>query len=180
MKILSSTDIVVDILKKHGEWMESSLFLEEVMKKRNVSDRQAYRDIKGACEADKVRKVELPDDTVYGLSNWPFPTITSKKQSETLTFKEAFKYRVFKNLGQISNENIEGNSLKAWQYVKHQTKMLPKQQKKTLTPLMKKGDVVLAKTKGVDFYTTEIARRRVAKVLVEEMIDEISTVLHES
>lgn len=177
---MSPTDIVVDILKKHSEWMESSLLLEEVMKKRGVSDRQAYRDIKGACEEGKVRKVELPDDTVYGLSNWPFPTITSKKQSETLTFIEAFKYRVFKNLGQIANENIEGDSLKAWQYVKHQIKMLPKQQKKILEPLVKEGDVILTKTKGVDFFTTGIARIRVAKVLVEEMIDEISTVLHES
>lgn len=180
MKFMSPTDIVVDILKKHAEWMESSLLLGEVMKERDVSDRQAYRDILAACEEGRVRKVELPDDRVYGLSNWPFPTITSKKQSETLTFQDAFLYRCFKKLDEIGKLSDEGNPGLALKRLNRFVNMLPTQPKEKLVPSVRQAYVKLAKTKNVDFFTTQVAKLRCARGLVEDLIDEISTVLHES
>jgi len=200
---MSPTDIVIDILKKQGEWMESSLLLGEVMKERNVSDRQAYRDIKGVCDDGKVRKVELPDDTVYGLSNWPFPTVSLPRQKkETLTFQDAIKYRWFKNLEQITSENIEGNSEKAYSRLFHLKAMLPQDLKKRLNPYFEQAEKELDKyhmkpilphlTKRMNPYFKELGKYQavdyptlVAKhdamfELVQYLVDKVSTVLHES
>lgn len=174
------TDIVVEILKKHGEWIETSPLVKLVAKERNVSQRQAYRDIKKAWEDRKVRKIKLPDGYILnGLPNWPFSGTSVERQKESLRPHEAFVYRCFKNLEEISNEKNDGDPLRAYAYIHDLIKMLPQSYKQKLKPKLAKSDKRLSQTRGVDLYWTRVNRRKVARVLVEDLIDEISTLLHE-
>ena len=177
---MSVTDMVADILKKQGEWMESSRLLIEVMEKRNVSDRQAYRDIEEVLEDGKIRKVKLGGDVLYGLPNWAFPDTSSKRQEEALTLQDAFKYQCFKKLDAAGELSDEGNPRLALNRLSRLINTLPPQQREKLSPARDQAFDILAKTRGVDWYTTQRAKLRRAYPLVEALIKEISTVLHES
>jgi len=177
---MSVVDMIVDILEKRGDWMESSRLVREVLKKRDVTDRQAYRYLEKALDAEKIRKIKLGSDVVYGLPDWDFPDASSKRQEEALTFQDAFKYRCLKNLEKISNENVDGDRLRARRYLKHQVEMLPQRLREKLRPLIRKQDIILANTKGHDIFTTKIIKNRVAYRLNKELIGEISKLLHES
>jgi hypothetical protein len=62
-----------DILKKHGEWIESNEFVRIIKKEQQITDRQAYRKIKQAWKNKEIQKTVLQDRRVlYGLREWPF------------------------------------------------------------------------------------------------------------
>jgi hypothetical protein len=63
---------VADILKIHGKWIESNQFINLVVEKLKIGERQAYRLIK----KDKlILKLVLSDRTVlYGLGEFGLPT----------------------------------------------------------------------------------------------------------
>jgi len=181
MKVLSPTDMVVDILKEHGNWVESPHLLREVKKKREVSDRQVFRYLEKALEEGKIRKVKLSENEVlYGLTDWAFPEVSSKKKEETLTLEDAFKYQCFKKLEEIGRISDEGNPILALNRLSRLVNMLPSQQKEKLSPRVRQSYDLLGKVKGIDYYTRLRAKLDRAYVLVELLIERISTVLHES
>lgn len=113
---------VADILKKHGKWMTVKELVSVVERRLNVSDRQAYREIKQAWKDGEIRKLVLPDRSVLcGLPEWPFLPKSAKKLGETLSFQDAFLYKCFNELDKIAKDIVskEPNSayveLKAFQ-----------------------------------------------------------------
>jgi len=182
---MSASDMVTEILKKHGEWAETPTLVRLIKKEREVSPRQAYRDIKKAWGEEKIRKVKLPDgDVLYGLKNWPFPSVSMEKQPETLTFKDAFKYRYFKNMAAIASEKIDGDPFRAYVYMRHLIKMLPESYKQKLMPLVAECERELAKVDDahlfllMDNYQKMRWKQKRARPLVELLIDKVSTLLH--
>ena len=165
-----------DILKKNGTWMRREDFLKDVTSKFGISERQAQRKINRDKE---IQKVKRGIHTYYGLKSWP-PPLLYGESNRTVTISKEFYNRVFHGLGNIADENIEGNSLKAFIAVKHQVAMLPKPLQERLKPEIDAAEALLLKTKGVDYYTTLVRRRRVARVLVRQLIGKISSTLHET
>jgi len=130
LKILSVTDIVAGILEKHEKWVETSALVKMIAKERNVSERQAYRDLKKTWGAKKIRKNELPDGVVLnGLSDWPFPDVSSGEQKETLTLQDAFKYQCFKKLDAAGKLSDGGNPILALNRLSRLVNMLPPHQR---------------------------------------------------
>jgi hypothetical protein len=71
---------VADILKMHGDWIESNKFIELVHEKLKISDRQAYRLIK---KDKQILRLTLQDRTVlYGLAEFGLPKIAEKPSTE--------------------------------------------------------------------------------------------------
>lgn len=62
-----------DILKGHGDWIQSKDFLALVAEKLELkSERQAYRRVKEDVRNKLIVKLTLPDRrVVYGLPTWP-------------------------------------------------------------------------------------------------------------
>ena len=102
---------VTDMLKIHGAWIESKQLVSLIAQKMNVSERQAYRNIKDAFIKNEIKKVQLPDRSVlYGLAEFG-PTISEEtlKTSavKTLSFYNAVLYQSFKKFEEI--QKIAGN-----------------------------------------------------------------------
>lgn len=173
---MSVADIVVDILKKHVDWMETSALVRDIRKERQVSERQAFRDIKKALDAGRIRKLKLDNDTLYGLPDWDFPDASSKRQEEALTFQDAFKYRCFRRLQEISNLSIHKPS-NAFLLLENLIAMLsPSKREKLETKYQaaKRRILELQKYGGVYLEKDKI------RSVVRWLMGEISRVLHES
>lgn len=123
--------MVVDILKKHGDWVETSVLVRDIRKGRQVSERQAFRDIEKALETGKIRKLKLGADIVYGLVDWSFPDASSKRKEEALTFLDAFKYRCFRDVDVIRKEQLH-DSARAMVLARSLIMKLPPSEKKEL------------------------------------------------
>lgn len=170
---------VAEILKIKGKWLEASEYASLIAGKLKLTERQAYNRIKKACGRNEIKRVMLPDRSVlYGLAEFGAPS-GEKQIPETLNFEQGFRFRCFRNLERISDLNVEKNNLQAYQYLKHLKAMLPQPVKDKLNPYFKEADKVINNTKGLDFYTTLLARQRVADNVVQSLIDKISTLLHE-
>ena len=104
---------VTDMLKIHGTWIESKQLVSLIVQKMNVSERQAYRNIKDAFIKNEIKKVQLPDRSVlYGLAEFgPIISEETLKTSAvmTLSFYNAFLYQSFKKLEEI--QKIAANDL---------------------------------------------------------------------
>jgi len=91
---------VADILKMHGDWIESNKFIELVREKLKISDRQAYRLIK---KDKQILRLTLQDRTVlYGLAEFGLPKFEEKPSTEKLnTVKTALEH------GILTKEDLE-------------------------------------------------------------------------
>lgn len=185
-----ANNIVVDILERRSEWLDTKALLTEVIKERKVSERQAYRYILGALKRDIIRKVEFPDRLfLYGLPDWGFP-ITSEKKKEALSFQDAFKYRGFKRLEEISDlwakgHHGDGQLLAiAYRKIKALVQTFPPERNEALKQKVKEADSAITILAKSDVFVTNLARERelvrLTDILVEWLIGEVSKVLHES
>lgn len=194
---------VADILRKHGKWAQSKELVGMVMKKLNMSSRQAYREIRRDWKDGEIRRVVLPDlGVVYGLREWPFLPKSSKKPKEIVSFKEAFLYRWFNKLDRIRSDNLIASSLSAYRELRSLIWTLSSPVKDKLRPMIKKTDEALRNCKDewveegtrlVDLGRGETKifpikklvvnakkeRERIAFHAVEKLVDEVSSLLHE-
>lgn len=145
-------------------------------KKREISDRQAFKYIEKAMEDGKLSKIKLGSDVLYGLPNWAFPDTSSKRQEEALTFQDAFKYRCFKRLEYLSNLSLhkpENTLLLLGNLIA----MLPTPQREKLEPIYQAASKAVAKIQKEDAWGEMQYKIR---DIVRQLIGEVSKVLHES
>lgn len=113
---------VVDILKIHGNWVESSKFVELISKKLRISERQAYRLIK---KDKQILKLVLYDRTVlYGLAEFGLPQFEKPgvKQLSSEQFEYATKQKALRNyLLLIAKLNPQASACKEWADIIDQT-----------------------------------------------------------
>jgi len=63
---------VADILRKKGEFTQTTKLVKAIQETLEVSSRQAYRQIEKAEERKEIRKIALSNRSVlYGLPSWP-------------------------------------------------------------------------------------------------------------
>lgn len=123
---------VAKILKEIGKPTETSKLATKVSKERDVSIVQAYRLIKKAWKDNEIKKSPLPDRGV--LNYLPEMVIQTSRSKETLSFQDAFLYRCFKQLDEINEKNVTGNSLQAFQRLCSFINTLPSHLKDKLSP----------------------------------------------
>jgi len=165
---------VVDILRKHGKWIETKKFVNVVAEQLSISDRHAYRKIKQAWKDKQIKKQVLPDRSVLcGLPE--FGPISKKKA--TLNFQDAFFYDCFKKLEEINDMAAYGPDKilipqpeVALTNLKYLIARLPKEIKDKLEADEKKALEYVAKSK--DQYQASFKA-------VKFLTDKVSTLLHE-
>ncbi len=123
---------VAKVLKEIGKPTETSKLVTEVSNECNVSTPQAYRLIKKAWKDNEIKKTTLPDRSV--LNYLPEMVIQTSRSKETLSFQDAFLYRCFKQLDEINEKNITGNSIQAFQKLCSFINTLPSHLKDKLSP----------------------------------------------
>jgi len=183
MGVLSSSDIVVEILRKLGKWGESADLVASIKQERKVSNRQAYRDLKAAWKNEKVRKIRLPEGIVlYGLPNWPFPKSSAEKpRKETLTFQDAFLYRCFKQLEEVGKLSISKPTT-AFLRLGNLIAMLRPPEREKVEPSYKavhKG-IVYLQEEGMARSIHPVETDNKIRALVRHLVGEVAKVLHES
>lgn len=90
---------VAEILKMHGNWIDSSLFVSLVAQKLSIGERMAYIRIKEAWHKKKeILRFYLPDRTIlYGLPEFGPPKQPEAKPSEKLDIlKIALEHGILK------------------------------------------------------------------------------------
>lgn len=127
---------ITDILRKLGKPTETSELAKKAAEELDISVRHAYRKIKKAWKTKEIRKVPLPDRSVLCLlPEWPLPGFGDEEErKQILPFEDAFKYECFKTYDAIVEENINGDSLKAFQRAEHLIEKLPPEAKNKLKP----------------------------------------------
>lgn len=179
--------LVANILKEAGKPTETSKLVKMLAEKLNITTTHAYRLVKKAWENKEIRKVVLPDRHVLcALPQWPI----SKKKG-TLSFEDAFLHRCFKELDRIIVCNLHINSVEAYFDLRSFIWTLPSQIKDKVRPIIKKTDealrncpdeIVKFKRAGHNIEKTvdkTRERRMIAFQSVEELVDKVSTFLHE-
>lgn len=186
---------VADILRKIGKATETSTLVAKIEAELDVSERQAYRLLKKAWDEKEIRKSSLPDRSCLNfLPEWAH--LLGLK--ETLDFREAFLYRCFRQLEEISHQAIYGpidmwgEPRKALQELLFFIARLPKEVKAKVEPLKRKQLEQVAERQqkfiDEDKKTSHSTEKRNA--LLEEyeseclravriLVDRVSTLLHE-
>lgn len=181
----SPSDILEKILEQHKGWMSFKDFVKEAKNKINVSEREVKRKIAKALqskipnEPPKIKKMKTGIHTYYGLFRWG-PPISRGESSKAVKISKEFYNKLFDLINEVAAENIEGNGLKAWVATRHLVKMLPQPLQKKLKSEIDFAEAKLQKVTGVTRSLTAEHQARAAKPLVEHLIGEISSVLHET
>jgi hypothetical protein len=144
---------VADILKIHGDWIESKQLVFLITQKMEIDERQAYRKIKDAFKNNEIKKAQLPDRSVlYGLPK--FGPLSSEKTSKlssvrTLNFNDAFLYNSFRKLDKISSAADGQHPEGAFRELMFFIATLPKELKEKIKPLQDQAiEAVKEKGKG--------------------------------
>ena len=190
-----------DILRTIGKSTETSDLVRRIADKPKVSERHAYRLLKMGWKAGEIRKATLPDRSrVNFLPEWgSLPGSTSEKPRETLDFREAFLYRCFKQLEEISQQAVYGpiemwgEPCKALQELLFLIARLPKEikdkiepiKRKTLKKVAEKQQKFLNEDEKSSFSTerrNEPREEYESECLhaVRILVDRVSTLLHEN
>lgn len=188
-----------DILREIGKSTETSKLVEKIADELDISERQAYRLLKKAWKNKEIRKATLPDRTrINFLPEWgPLVGFTSETK-ETLNFKEAFLYRCFKQLEEISHQAVYGpiemwgEPCKALQELLFFIARLPKEVKDKLKPVKQKilKKVAEKQHKFINEDNKSAYNSEKRNELSEEyesecfqavriLVDKVSTLLHE-
>ena len=184
---MSRRKTIVDVLKEIGKPTETSKLVEIASEKLGQSETYVYKLVAKAWKNKEIRKVVLPDRHVLcALPEWPI----SKKKG-TLSFEDAFLHRCFKELDRIIVTNLHINSVEAYFDLRSFIWTLPSQIKDKVRPIIKKTDealrncpdeIVKFKRAGHNIEKTvdkTRERRLIAFQSVEELVDKVSTFLHE-
>jgi hypothetical protein len=172
---MSVSDIVVDILERHGDWVETSVILRDIQKELEISERHAFRYLQKAREERKIIRLKMGGDILYGLPSWALPGTSSKTQEDVLTFEDAFKYRCFKRIEEISNDNAEKDSMVAWLKMRSLIMSLPPTLKEKIKPHFIKAEKSFLKRRR----ELEPSHILVGAPEVDYLIDKVSSLLHQ-
>ncbi len=191
---------VADVLRKIGQPTKTSTLVAKTVSELGVSERQAYRLLKKAWKEEEIRKATLPD---RGRINFlpemsPNLGLGPENTKETLGFREAFLYRCFRQLEEISHQAVHGpidmwgEPCKALQELSFFIARLPKEVKTRIEPLKRKQleQVTEAQRKFIHedkaaSYDTdkrsELQEEYDSACLraVRLLVDRVSTLLHE-
>jgi hypothetical protein len=156
---------VVEILRNHRKWIESSKFAELVSEKRGVGVRQAYNLIKEAYDRKEILKIILPDRTVlYGLPEFGYPKFET---SNTHNFTELFLFSCFRELEEINDMAIK-DPIRSLMLLELLIKRLPPQLKEKIEPLLQRHHS-----------KTDLINPVRCLAIIKDLTDKLSTLLHE-
>jgi hypothetical protein len=175
---------VAEILKMHGEWIESEDFVKLVSQKLGITPRQAYNKIKEATEKGEILRVPLSNRRViYGL-----PEFGEPKQGDKLIGEEFFKLRksrvefLREKIREVEDLHRKGNTSEAYVVVRRILQLLDSPYKEKLTQALIQHNEAyekeLEKWKVYDSYMRKVRENQFLHGRIYLLIECLYSILH--